>query len=185
MIKKFLFIALAILLISGIAEAAGIPVGVDPLNAPEIWTTEVYNNSGAALTSGAVVVWDMGSDTGDASYAYRTSWVTTTATADDINVAGVVVSPSIAITEIGTIAIRGPVYAIVNDSSDAVTANQVVGTTGTARRAGGAVAGANSGLLGWCIYAAPVAVANGGYGGTDDRDFIMIPIFVDPTIMTN
>ena len=181
--KKFLFLVLALLLVCGSANAAGIPTGVDPKNAPEIWTAEVYNNAGSALTSGTVVVWGMSADTSDASYAYRTMWVTTTSTNDDINVAGVVVDPSIAAGDVGTIAIWGPVYTRVADSSDAVTADQIVGcANGVTGQAGEYGTANNSGILGWCIYASGVAIANGGYGATDGVDNIMMPIFVDPHV---
>lgn len=178
--KKYLLFVLAILLSVGVANAAGIPVVVDPLNAPEVWTQEVYNNAGSALTSGTVVVWNMASDTTDANYAYRTSWVSTTTTADDVLVAGVVVDDSIPAASTGTIAIYGPVYARVADASDAVTAGDLVGTYTTAGLVGDFGGGnADDASLGFCIYAAPVAAAYGGYVGVDGKDNVMIPIFVD------
>lgn len=178
--KKILLSLIAVLLLTGTVYAAGIPMATDPQNSPEVWTVEVYNNSGSALTSGTVVVWDMGSDTTDASYAYRTMWITTTTTADDINVAGVVVDPSIPASTEGTIAIWGPVYTLTADSTDAVTANQVVGTTTVAGQCGEYTTANNSGILGWCIYAAPVSLAYGGDGGTNGLDKSWIPIFLQP-----
>lgn len=178
--KKYFLFVLALLLSIGVANAAGIPAVVDPLNAPEVWTQEVYNNAGSNLTSGTVVVWNMASDTTDASYAYRTSWVSTTTTADDILVAGIVVDDVIPTATVGTIAIYGPVYARVADSSDAVTAADLVGTYTTAGLVGdfgGAAADVAS--LGFCIYAAPVSASYGGYVGVDGKDDVMIPIFVD------
>ena len=50
---------LAILFMLGIASvsfAAGYLPGLTKF--PEIWTQEVYNDSGSDLTSGSVVVWD-------------------------------------------------------------------------------------------------------------------------------
>lgn len=174
-------IALLLLGLSGIAYGAGIPMASDPLNAPEVWTMEVYNNSGSALTSGSVVVWDNEADSTDTSFAYRTMWINTTTTADDIQVAGVVIDPSIPASSEGTIAIWGPVYAIVADSSDAVTAYDLVGTYTTAGYCGDfAGGGADNGTLGYCILASPVATTLGGYGGSDGTDHIMLPIFVDP-----
>jgi len=169
----------------GVANAANIPYVVDPKNAPEIWTQEVYNNDTVALTSGKVVVWAMSADTTDTSYAYRTMWVDQTTTADDINVAGVVVSDSIASYGQGTICIYGPVYALCADSTDAVTADEAVGTSTVEGSVGGAAAADNKALLGWCIYAAPVTTTYGGYNGTDGNDSLMFPIFVNPTPMVN
>lgn len=165
---------------AGIANAAGIPIATDPANAPEIWTVEVYNDSSSALTSGTVVEWDMDNDTTDASYAYRTMWVEIGSTADDILVAGVVVDDSIAANSVGTIAIWGPVYAKCADSTDAVTAAQSVAISAVAGQAGQSCAAAvNKGILGFCIYAAPVSSAYGGYDATDGQDGIMLPIFVN------
>jgi len=79
--KLYLLTLAALLVMSGVAFAAGIPTAADPQNAPEVWTVEVYNNSGSALTSGNVVVWNCAGDTADTSFAYRTMWVTTSATA--------------------------------------------------------------------------------------------------------
>jgi hypothetical protein len=182
--RYLLTIALAFSLV-GVANAAGIPTATDPQNQPEIWTVNVYNNDTVALTSGTVVVWACSADTGDSDYAYRTMWVDQTTTTDDINVAGVVVSDSIAASGVGTICVWGPVYARVADSTDAVTADEAIGTTSVEGECGGADAADNKALLGWSIYAAPVATTSGGYGGTDGNDFIMQPIFVDPTPMVN
>ncbi len=175
--KIFLFV-LALLLVCGVANAAGIPSSADPKNAPEVWTQEVYNNYTSALTSGSVVVWDCVTDSTDASFAYRTSWITITSTADDINVAGVVIDPSIPAGSEGTIAIYGPTYTRCNDSSDGITQDQCVGTAASAGLAGDAGGGGNTGILGWAISSGPVATAYGGYGGTTGNDNIMIPIFI-------
>jgi len=179
--RIFLFV-LAISLICGVANAAGIPTAADPLNAPEVWTMEVYNNSGVALTSGNVVVWDCNSDTADTSYAYRTMWVTRTTTADDIMVAGVVVDDSIAITGVGTIAIWGPVYVLMQDSHNTATAAEdLVGTSdnqaGTAEDFTGT--GADNGSLGVALHTGPLAASLGGYDGRDANDYVMVPVFVD------
>lgn len=181
--KKLLFIALALLLLVGVANAAGIPIAVDPANYPEIWTTQVYNNSSSALTSGRVVIWDFNSVTSPAEYTDRLNYVTTSTSADDIRIAGVVVSPSIAASGgIGAICIKGPVYALAADSTDALTASQAVGTTTVAGQCGQSGAAAvNTGILGYCIQASPNTVANGGYGGTDGNDFLMFPIYVNPS----
>ena len=181
MIKKYLFIVLALLLMFGVANAANIPMVLDPQNAPEVWTTEVYNNSGATLTSGMVVVWDSATDTTDASYAYRTSWVTTTSTADLINVAGVVVDGTIVAGDVGTIAIYGPVYTLCADNADGVTQYYTVGTAnGVTGQCGDYSAGNNTGVLGWAIASGPVDTAYGGGGGVAGQNLLFIPIFVNP-----
>lgn len=181
--KKILLTVLALLLMAGVASAASIPLVMDPGNQPEIWIQSVHNNDTVALTSGTVVVWAMASDTEDASYAYRTSWIDQSSTADDINVAGVVVSDSIPAGGNGEICIYGPVYALCADSTDAVTADQTVACTTVEGECGQAAAAAvNSGHLGWCIHASPVSTAYGGYGGTDGNDTIMLPIFVNPGV---
>jgi len=177
--KKIFLFVFALLLIAGVAQAAGIPTAVDPKNEPEVWTQEVYNNSGSALTSGSVVIWDCSSDTTDSSYAYRTGWVTTTATADSPLVAGVVVDDSIAASSQGTIAIYGPVYALCNDSSDGVTVSTCVGTAAAAGRVGDSAGGANTGILGIALASGGVSPSYGGYGGQAGNDKIMIPIFVN------
>lgn len=183
--RKLFLSILAFLFLVGIANAAGIPTGADPQNAPEVWTMSVYNNNATDLTSGSVVVWAMSSDTTDTNYAYRTMWVDDTVTADDINVAGVVLNDTCVAKNTCTIAVYGPVYAVANDSTDAVTADNVVGTTTTAGRIGGAAAGANSGILGWAISSSAIDKAYGGYGGTAANDNVMIPVFVNPTPATN
>lgn len=181
MMKKILFSIIAVLLLAGTVYAAGIPVAADPLNYPEVWTVEVYNNSGSALTSGTVVVWDCASDSTDTNFAYRTMWVTTTSTTGDCRVAGVVVDPSIPASTEGTIAIWGPVYALTADSTDAVTANTAVAcANGVTGQVGDADSGAN-GVLGFSLYAATVSTSYGGPGGADGKDFIMTPIFVQPS----
>lgn len=102
--KRLYSIVFAILLalsITGLAMAA-VPQSVDPTAGPEVWTTTVYNNSGSTLDAGDVVVWDIGSSTGD-----NDNYVTTTTTADTFLVAGVVWPSDIAAVSIGSIAIRG------------------------------------------------------------------------------
>ena len=183
--KKIIISLLAVLFIAGTVYAAGIPTAVSPKTSPEVWTVEVYNNYTSALTSGTAVVWDCASDTTDASFAYRTMWVTTTTTNDDINFAGIVVDSSIPAATEGTIAIWGPVYALVADSTDAVTADHLVGTANGVRgQLGDGDSADNTATAGWCIYAAGVAVAYGGYGSTDGVDNIMIPVFIDKGYMS-
>lgn len=125
---KKLFVLLAILSFSGIAFGASIPSVVSPADGPEVWTVEVYNDSGSALTSGSIVVWDY-TDTDMSSIANRKMYVTTTTTVDDVACAGIVVSPSIAAGDVGAIAIYGPVPCRVTGT---VTAGLGLATSATA-----------------------------------------------------
>lgn len=177
--KLFLFALFSLVLLSSSAMAAGIPLAVDPQNEPEVWTTEVYNNSGGSLGSGTVVVWDFNSVTTPAGYTDRLNYVTTTITADDIRVAGVLLPNDCPNGAVCSIAIRGPVYAYTADSTDALTASQSVATTTLRGQCGQAgTATVNTGILGYAISAAPNTVANGGLGGTDGGDNTLTPIYV-------
>src|SRR3990167_5749835 len=127
--RKYLFIILALLLTIGVANvyAAGIPVGVDPANSPEIWTMEVYNDSGSTLSSGAVVVWDY-TDSDMYDLDLRKMYITTSATADDIATDGVIVTPSCVNGDICSMAIFGPVAVRLNSASGSlITAGDLVG----------------------------------------------------------
>lgn len=119
--KRFILTALLALSFAGSAVAAGIPIVVSPTSEPEVWTTSVFNNSGGALTSGTVVIWDWDSSTGD-----DLSYVTTTATASSPYIAGVVYQDSIATASVGEIAIRGVVPTKVVDGQ--CTAGDLIGT---------------------------------------------------------
>lgn len=160
MIKKFLFIALALLLVSGSAFAAGIPMAADPQNSAEVWTQEVFNDSGSTLSSGEVVVWDY-TDSDMATLATRKPYVTTTTTADNIAVAGVIANPSCPDQSECAIVIYGPTRARATGSG--VTEGTAVGTSTTAGKvAGYANTGNDDGILGWSIEAATEDEADGG-----------------------
>jgi hypothetical protein len=121
---------------------------------------EVYNDSGGALTSGSVVVWDY---TDDDMYKIenRKMYITTTTTADDIAVAGVVVDDSIPAGSVGTIAIYGPVKAKASNSG--VTAGYIVGTGTTEGTCDNySNTGDNDGTLGWGIRANSEGTKGGG-----------------------
>jgi hypothetical protein len=183
--KKLLLVLVAVLLLTGTVYAAGIPTAVSPKTAPEVWTQEVYNDSASALTSGTVVVWDYAGDTTDADFAYRTMWVeASAASAELITTAGVVIDSSIPAYTEGTIAIYGPVYVRCSDSGDAVAALDEVGTSATAAGTAGHAATASGGaVLGWALSSSPVAVEYGGYGGTAANNNVMIPIFVNISVL--
>lgn len=173
MIKKILFIALAILLGYGIANAAGIPTVVDPANSPEIWTQEVFNDSGSALTSGSIVVWDY-SDSDMYDLDLRKPYVTTTVTVDDIAVAGITVDPSIADQSTGTICIYGPVKA---KATGTVTAGLALSTSATAGTLGPySNTSSDDGVVGWSVDAN--TAADSSEGGND-----IVVVFVNPSIV--
>ncbi len=177
MIKKFLFIALAILLGYGIAFAAGIPTVVDPANGPEIWTQEVFNDSGSALTSGSIVVWDY-TDSDMYDLDLRKAYITTTTTADDIAVAGITVDPSIADQSTGTICIYGPVKGRIVSGTTA-TAGVTLATSSTAGRMGNfAGSGNDDAAVGWSVDAD--TKTDSPEGGTD-----VVVVFVNPSIQAD
>ena len=97
--------------------------------------TAVFNDSGSALTSGSVVIWDTGAD--DPADAGLGAYVTTTTTADSNLAAGVVHSDSIPDQGTGVIQIYGPREVLTADSTDRPTsAGTAVGTTTVAGNAG-------------------------------------------------
>ena len=134
MFKKLSFFALAFLLlfvITGVAQATNIPMGVDPQNEVTVWTETVYNGSGSSITSGYVVQWDF--DTSNPSGTWfddMTNYVKTNATADGPWIAGVAThGNNIANGNTGQIIIKGP--AIVYDNGQTVTADTFVSATNT------------------------------------------------------
>ena len=102
--KKFLFVLLAVLLIAGSAQALSIPQSEDAKAGPGISLRPVFNNDTTTLSAGDVVVWDIGSSTGD-----NDNYVIDTATADTYIVAGVVWPNSIPAKSRGHIAVHGVV----------------------------------------------------------------------------
>ena len=124
--RKYLFIVLALLLTIGVANAASIPVGVDPKNNPIVWTEAVYNGSGSTITSSYIVSWDF--DTSNVDEAWdddMCNWVKTASEADDIWTAGVLpYGRDLANGDVGSIIIRGPAYVRLGASA---TVNQLVG----------------------------------------------------------
>ena len=154
---------------------AGIQIGSDDLGAANRIITAVYNDSGSTLQSGAVVIWDTGNtDPVDASLG---TWVTTTTSADDALVAGVVVGQSIIDQGIGTICVYGPCYALWAATTDGGT--DAVGTAlGTTTVAGQYGVGSNLGV-------ALETSANSDSGAlgtaTSGGDFKRMLIFVNPS----
>lgn len=102
--KKVIILLVVLLLTVAVTGAQAFFMIADPL------TTEgaakvvipVYNNSGGALDEGDVVVWDIGSSTGD-----NDLYVTTTTTAATGLVAGVVTKGGIGAGSSGSIVVYG------------------------------------------------------------------------------
>ena len=161
---KFL-IALAVLLMAGGTAFAGLQIGSDGVRGDSNQVlTSVYNNSASNLTSGTVVIWDTALS-GDANEG---AYVNTTTSADSNLVAGVVVSDTILAGGVGTICVRGPVYALYANSTDGSTdtVGTAIGTTTVAGQFG------NGSGLG-CILQVPAD------GDTADRARVLI--FVNPS----
>lgn len=102
--KRFLFLALVLLVSTGVASAASIPGAIDAKAGPEIWTISVFNNESSTMDVGDVAEWDIGSSTGD-----NDNYIIQADSVDTYLVAGVVWPADIAAGSRGTIAIRGPV----------------------------------------------------------------------------
>ncbi len=177
--KKLLFVILALLFTMGVANvyAAGIPMIVDPSNGPEVWTQEVFNDSGSTLTSGSIVVWDY-TDSDMYDLDLRKMYITTTTTADSIATAGITVDPSIPDQTEGTICIYGPVKARIVAGTTA-TAGVALATSSTAGRLGNyAGSGNDDAVLGWSIDAD--TSSDSSEGGTD-----IVVVFVNPSIQAD
>jgi hypothetical protein len=87
--KKYIGLFVAVLLLGSVTYSYSHSILADPktTDGAAYQVTPIYNNSGAALDAGDVVVWDIGNSTGD-----NDLYVTTTTTADTGIVAGVVLS---------------------------------------------------------------------------------------------
>lgn len=104
----------ALLVLAGganLAQAISIPEGEDAKNGPAPWLVPAYNNTSSSLAAGSVVIWDIGSSTGD-----NDNYVNTTTTRDTYIVAGVVYPNAIAAGDTGTIATHGVVPVTVTSA---------------------------------------------------------------------
>jgi len=129
----------------GVAYADGYNSVVGSTTVNPQWTVTVFNDSGGALTSGSVVIWDNDDTEFDRSgYPY----VTTTTTADDDWVAGVTLNPSCPDQALCEIVVYGPAITRIADSTDDVTEDTTVATSTVAGQAGDWGAGANTCYLG-------------------------------------
>ena len=111
-------------------------------------TVTVFNDQGAALTSGNVVVWDS-ADTDFSTTMYP--YVILSTTVDDPWTAGVVLSGTIPDQQLGEIVIFGPAPTLCADSSDAIAVNTLVATSATSGQCGDFAPGANLCSLGMAM----------------------------------
>ena len=123
--KFIMLLLLSVTMFAGVSQAH--EIWQEPQNGgPASSKIAVYNNSGSALDEGDVVVWDVGSSTGDDDL-----WVTTSTTAETSLVAGVVGSGGIGISGVGSITIYGHAQCDVATNKP-VAANGVICNSATA-----------------------------------------------------
>ena len=166
---------LAVLVLLGMATpvfADGMHLNVDSTTVNPQWTVTVFNDAGAEIVSGDVVVWDNDDTEFDRSlYPY----VTTTTTADFVWVAGVVADgkrcPDQSLCEI---VIYGPVYTKIADSTDAAVEDLLVGTSTVAGQAGDYTVAADS-----CALGRVLELRDRTSGGNESENLSVYPIFVD------
>lgn len=119
--------------------------GMQNNNAGPIETLEAKNTSGGAIARGDVVVLDRTNSTADL-YA-----VTTTTTADDPDVLGMVFDASIASNGVGNIQIWGPTAALKANGTDNIAAGDLLSTFTTAKIAKKSY-GPNAFAMAWEAY---------------------------------
>lgn len=141
--KKLLLAALVTLGLSSVSYADAVPTVVSATSRP-FWSLTVYNDSGSDLTSGSVVVWD-NDDTEFDENGYR--YVTTTTTADNDYVAGVIVDNSCAAGTLCEMCIYGMCRTKLACSTDTPSADGLVSSSTVAGAAGA-----------WASAAGPVGV---------------------------
>ena len=114
-----------------VAWADGIPTVVSATT-QAVWTRVVFNDSGGALTSGSVVVWDTDDLEFDRSgYPY----VTTSTAADSIYVAGVIQDNSCPDQQLCQMVYLGPTRTRISGNANGAAEDIYVGTSSTAGEA--------------------------------------------------
>jgi len=143
--KRILFSVLALLIFVGVAYAH------NPLYDPQTtdgWArlAPVFNNAGATVSKGDVVVWDIDGSTGDDDF-----YITTTTTDDTGLVAGVVWPADIADQATGSIAIWGIVQCNVDatgaDENSTLCTSTTAGDASSCSDAGAAFGHASVALV--------------------------------------
>lgn len=153
--------------------ADGYVESVGPTTTSPRLTLTVFNDSGAALTSGTVVIWDNDDTEFDRSgYPY----VTTTTTADDPWTAGVTIEGSCPDQALCSIVAYGPARTNIN-TADTIAEDTLLGTDTTAGTAGDYGTGANT-----CTLGMLTEVRNLDTGYLTYRVSTLAPmmVFVDP-----
>lgn len=140
--RKILAVLALLLAGSGVVWADNIPPVVSATTSTP-WTRTVFNDSGGTLVHGAVVVWDTDDTELDRSgYPY----ITTTATADFIHVAGIMLTGTCLDQTLCDIVVKG--YARGRASGTALTEDTLVATSGTASNLGDYTPAANTCAVG-------------------------------------
>jgi hypothetical protein len=155
--KKLFIILVAVLLVGSVTVAQAYFGIADPKTTEGAANVKipVYNNSGSALDEGDVVIWQVGSSTGD-----NDLYVTTTSTANTGLVAGVVAQGGIASASSGVII----VYGLAQCDVLAAPAGTILCASGTA--------GAGYGCGELADEAQAYAVANEVGNGTQVECFV-------------
>ena len=168
-------VALTILLTLGMAASAfadGMNQVVSATTKNPEWRVVVFNDSGSALTSGAVVVWDNDDTEFDRTgYPY----VTTTTTADSPWTAGVIEDNSCPDQALCSMIVYGPARTNAADSTDAVAEDTLVSTSSVAGQAGDYGTGANTCALGMLLEDRNLDTG----GGPTASDLKPVLVFVD------
>lgn len=174
--KKMKLFLIAALLLTGVlfnskaAFAWGASGGDGSSFAALQETAVFFNNSGATLSAGQVVVLDT-SGSGVAADSTLGSYVTLLNGADSTRVMGVVKSTSVGDQKPVVVVTQGPVDTQCADSSDAVTVNVAVGSTTF-----GPTGGTNG--VGLCGGGTNLGVALEAGDGTNGGKLY---VWVDPT----
>ena len=143
-------------------------------------TRIVVNNSGAALTSRTVVIWDNDGVNATSTAFDRNGYpyVTTTTSADSIWVAGVTTDASCADQALCEIVVEGPAITRIAQNADVIAEDTLVATTTVAGQAGDYAPAANTGCLGVSMELRQADTgATTGLGASNN---IPMWVFVDP-----
>ena len=129
--KRLLAVLALLLAGSGVVFADGVPIVVGNTT-QAVWTRVVFNDSGGALTSGSVVVWDNDDTEFDRSgYPY----VTTSTGSDSIYTAGVISDPNCLDQTLCNMVVSGPTRVRISGSANGAAEDIFVGTSSTAGEA--------------------------------------------------
>ena len=169
--KKILAV-LALLLVGSSNVWAGCPEVVGTTTRMSC-TMTVFNDSGSALTSGAVVIWDNDDTEYDRSgYPY----VTTTTATDSDYPAGVLIDGSCADQSLCQMVYYGWARTNVANSTDVVAEDTQVSTSSVSGQAGDWGGGANTCSLGMLLEAYNLDTG----GSATAADLVPMPVWVNP-----